>query len=195
MFFGITEVPWWRHQIKTFSAFLAVCAGNSPVPGEFPAQRPVPRSFDVLFDLSLIKRLSKHSRGWWFETLSRPLWRHRNASLGYTWLHMWWLSGGEGIVNWAGSRWGLHWFILVQLFLEFTHFQLYDINGAPQIYNCPSVVTAARGVVIVMGWIVFENDGQGWDGKPRVDCRTQWASEVTNQYWGYMCLASAWGGG
>ena len=29
------------------------CAGNSPVTGEFPAQRPVTRSFDVLFDLRL----------------------------------------------------------------------------------------------------------------------------------------------
>ena len=31
-----------------------ICAGNSPVPGEFPAQRPVTRSFDVFFDLRLI---------------------------------------------------------------------------------------------------------------------------------------------
>ena len=46
------------------------------VPGEFPAQRPVTRSFDVFFDLRLNKRLSKQSWGWWFETLSRPLWRH-----------------------------------------------------------------------------------------------------------------------
>ena len=38
---------WWRHQMETFSALLAICAGNSPVPGEFPAQRPVTRSFDV----------------------------------------------------------------------------------------------------------------------------------------------------
>ena len=35
------------------------CAGNSPVPGEFPALRPVTRSFDVFFDLRLNKRLSK----------------------------------------------------------------------------------------------------------------------------------------
>ena len=42
--------------MKTFSALLAICAGNSPVPGEFPAQRPVTRSFDVLFDLRLNKR-------------------------------------------------------------------------------------------------------------------------------------------
>ena len=33
--------------METFSAVLAICAGNSPVPGEFPAQRPVTRSFDV----------------------------------------------------------------------------------------------------------------------------------------------------
>ena len=26
--------------VETFSALLAICAGNSPVPGEFPAQRP-----------------------------------------------------------------------------------------------------------------------------------------------------------
>ena len=40
-------VTWWRHQMETFSALLAICAGNSPVPGEFPTQRPVTRSFDV----------------------------------------------------------------------------------------------------------------------------------------------------
>ena len=30
--------PWWRHKTETFSALLAICAGNSPVSGEFPAQ-------------------------------------------------------------------------------------------------------------------------------------------------------------
>ena len=37
--------------METVSALLAFCAGNSPVIGEFPAQRPVTRSFDVFFDL------------------------------------------------------------------------------------------------------------------------------------------------
>ena len=72
-------VPWPRHPTETFSALLAMCAGNSPVPGEFPAQRSVTQSFDVFFDLRLNKRLSKQSWDRWFETLSRPLWRHRNA--------------------------------------------------------------------------------------------------------------------
>ena len=62
--------------METFSALLALCAGNSPVSGEFPSQRPVTRSFDIFFDLRLNKRLSKQSRGFWFETQSRPLWRH-----------------------------------------------------------------------------------------------------------------------
>ena len=42
-------------------------------------QRPVTGSFDVFFDLCLNKRLRKQSWGWWFETLSRPLWRHGNV--------------------------------------------------------------------------------------------------------------------
>ena len=74
---------WWRHQMETFSALLAICAGNSPVCGEFPAQRPVTRSFDVFFDLRLNIRLSKQSWGWWFETLPRQLWRHSNG-------RVWW---------------------------------------------------------------------------------------------------------
>ena len=43
--------------MKTFSALLALCAGNSPVSGEFPSQRPVSLSFDVFFDLRLNKQL------------------------------------------------------------------------------------------------------------------------------------------
>ena len=66
--------------METFSALLAICAGNSPVSGEFPTQRPVTRSCDVFFDLRLNKGLSKQSGGWWFETLSRPLWRHCNVA-------------------------------------------------------------------------------------------------------------------
>ena len=42
--------------METFAALLAICAGNSPVTGEFLAQKPVMRSFD---DLLLNKRPSK----------------------------------------------------------------------------------------------------------------------------------------
>ena len=75
---GPAAIKWWRHQMETFSALLVIWAGNSPVPSEFPAQRPMTQSFDVFFDLRLNKRLSKQWWGWWFETLSRPLWRNCN---------------------------------------------------------------------------------------------------------------------
>ena len=64
--------------METFSALLAVCAGKSPVTGGFPSQRPVTRSFDIFFDLLMNKRLSKKPKRRWFETPSRPLWRHCN---------------------------------------------------------------------------------------------------------------------
>ena len=72
LFLGCVEwtrrIPWWRHEMEKFSALLVLCAGNSPVTGEFPTQRPVTRSFDVFFDLRLNERLSKQSWGWWFES-------------------------------------------------------------------------------------------------------------------------------
>ena len=71
---------WWRHQMETFSSLLASCAGNSPIPSEFPAQWPVTRSFDVFFGLLPRRRLSKQWWGWWFETPSRPLCRHCSAT-------------------------------------------------------------------------------------------------------------------
>ena len=87
----------------TFSALLALCAGYSPVTGEFPSQRPVTRSFGTFFDLNLIKRLSKQSWGCWFATPSCPLWRSCTffsfrCVVRWCWLCVgWWLG-------WLGSR-------------------------------------------------------------------------------------------
>ena len=98
-----------RHRSKKISKLrvTSLCGGNSPkhfprywpCVCEFtghrwiPAQRPVTRSFDVFFDLK--KQLSKQSWGWWFETLSHPLWRHCSESwyithktMGYNYLSM-----------------------------------------------------------------------------------------------------------
>ena len=41
------DVIKWKH----FSALLAICAGNSPVPGEFPTQRPVTVRAALVFSL------------------------------------------------------------------------------------------------------------------------------------------------
>ena len=71
----IRPSTWWRHQMETFSALLAIWRGihrspvNSPHRGQWRG---------VSFDMRPIKRLSNQSRGWRFETPSRPLWRHYN---------------------------------------------------------------------------------------------------------------------
>ena len=82
LIFAITDdFTRWRHHLEIFSVLLALWAGNSPVTGEFPSQRPVTWSFHVFFDLRLNKWLSKQSWGWWFEMPSGPLWRHCNELL------------------------------------------------------------------------------------------------------------------
>ena len=68
------SLSWWRHQMEPFSAFMALCAGNS-------RSRWIPRTkasdakLWYFFDLRLNIRLSKQPRGWWFETPLWSLWR------------------------------------------------------------------------------------------------------------------------
>ena len=57
--------------METFSALLTICAGNSPVPGEFPAQRPVTQSIDVFFDIA------NRINGWVNNDEAGDLRRHR----------------------------------------------------------------------------------------------------------------------
>ena len=83
--------------METFSALLAFCAGNSPVPVNSLHKRPVTRSFDVFFDLCLSKQLSRQSRRWWFEMPSCPLWRHCNVTWWLGWVGLW------GFLWWAPS--------------------------------------------------------------------------------------------
>ena len=64
---NLWKISWFlvnvTRYIETFSALLALCAGNSPVTGEFPSRIPVTRSFGIFFDLRLNKRLSKRGAG------------------------------------------------------------------------------------------------------------------------------------
>ena len=86
----------WKH----FPRYWPFCAGNSPVTGEFPAQRPVTGSFDVFCHLCLNKRLSKQSWGLWLETPSRLLWRHCNG---------WLIQSNEHYsTHWSGCIKGRH---------------------------------------------------------------------------------------
>ena len=68
------DVIKWKH----FARYWPFVRAIHRAPVNSPHKWPVTRSFDVYFDLRPNKRLSKQSRGWWFETLLCPLWRHRN---------------------------------------------------------------------------------------------------------------------
>ena len=62
-------------KLKIFRVTGLLC-GNSPITGEFSAQRQVTGSFDVFFDLRLNQQLSNQWRRRRFQT---PLWCHCNA--------------------------------------------------------------------------------------------------------------------
>ena len=76
---GMWQLQWKSGHFET---------ANSPVTGEFPAQRPVMRSFRFFY-LRLKQRLGKQSWGWWFETPSRSLWRHCNGKCNLWKQEMW----------------------------------------------------------------------------------------------------------
>ena len=136
--------------METFSALLAICAGNSPVPGEFPAQRPVTRSFDVFFDLRLNKRLSKQSRGWWFETLPRPLWRHSNVLINRHVVTTPWNYPTAQITNTPGSMSNRHrydTFMWVRCLIDVSHKWLCFLLSIVQSKQC---YTHCGGFVFVI---------------------------------------------
>ena len=69
------DVIKWKH----FPRNWPFVRGIHRPPVNSRKKRPVTRSFDDFFDLN--KRLRKQAWGWWFETLSRPLWRHCNTPM------------------------------------------------------------------------------------------------------------------
>ena len=144
---SVFHLLWWRHQMETFSALLTICAGNSPVPGEFPTQMPVTRSFNLFFDLRLNKRLSKQSRGWWFETLSRPLWRHRNDVKSPHWDTIWnlgyidheWLIWPVTSICWLVRSLDKNFLDLYSKWLQDFPFSVYSyllITSPRTVYTC-----------------------------------------------------------
>ena len=116
LFCSVWCIPSMRHIMMTsskeiFSALLAIYAGNSPVTGEFSAQRLVMRSFGVFFDLHLNKWLSKQSWGWCFETPSCSLWCHCNVFI----------------------QWGLGSLLSTEMSSNYNHAFLWDVITHP----CP----------------------------------------------------------
>ena len=110
---------------------------------KFPTQRPVTRSSDTFFDLRLNKRLSKQWGDWWFETLSRPLWRLRNNVIpaGELWgvyLEYFW-------EDWTmtGELWGVYcdyfenvWWFLVSYGVSVVPWRALSITGELWYFCC-----------------------------------------------------------
>ena len=75
------DVIKWKH----FPRYWPFVRGIHRSPGNSRTKASDAELWWFLFDLRLSKRLSKRSWGWWFETQSRPLWRHCNE--GVIFLH------------------------------------------------------------------------------------------------------------
>ena len=73
------DVIKWKH----FPRYWPFVRGIHRSPVNSPHKGQWRRASMFFFYLRLNKRLSKQSWGWWFETLSRPLWRHCNTQAQY----------------------------------------------------------------------------------------------------------------
>ena len=75
MFLSHDDVIKWKHFPRHWPFVRGIhwSPVNSPHKGQW-------RGVLMFFYLRLNKRLSKQSWGRWFETLSRPLWRHSNVT-------------------------------------------------------------------------------------------------------------------
>ena len=103
----------WDRKVRICAVSLMMTSSNGnifrvtgPLCGEFTGprwiphtKRPVTRSFDVYFDLHPNKRLGKQSWGWWFETLSWSLWRHRNGVQKFQVLWNEWLISSQTLLS------------------------------------------------------------------------------------------------
>ena len=133
---------WRRPEMGTFSALLALCAGNSEVTGELPSQMPVTQSFDVFFGLRLNKLLSKSSRRRWFETPSRSLWRHCNVILNHI------PSQNSSVHKWTSFFINLrYWFN--QCIFNNTSSATYSINGKTSYRKISWSSEAGRSIVLI----------------------------------------------
>ena len=109
--------------------------------GEFTGPRRLPRtkaskaSFHVFFDLRLNKRLSKQSWGCWFETLSRPLWRHCD---GITHILQWYLTGICVFIRYAQVSVTQRW--RIAKISEFNALSAVIITKAIQSWNMPMCI-------------------------------------------------------
>ena len=167
-----SESSWWRHQMETFSALLAICAGNSPVPVNSPHKGQW-RGALMFFYLCVNKRLSKQSRGCWFETPASSLWRHCNV-FRYSGYHLWPIgfSQTDQIVElfltfytliWRGRKANDYWTAWVANYDEFIGHVLckYGYNNA-DIFACSCAWYNMMGDFNVQGSLLLTGINFAW---------------------------------
>ena len=127
---------WWHHQMETFSALLALWAGNLAVTGDFFSQMPVTRSFKFFFiswannqdagdlrrhcahygaivmfvDDIMIQMLGKrkHGDGWWLGAYFGS--RASATRIWYADLNVIWISTTRGrVAHICVNKLGHHW--------------------------------------------------------------------------------------
>ena len=149
--------------MEPFSALLAFRAGNSPVTGEFPSQRPVARSFDVFFDLRLNQQLSKQWRCRWFEMPSRPLWRHYNDIPSSCYLSDCWKWLREDCFYQVGHMWTLKSFIISGRCFSKT----FNISVGVFTIKCMLV----SNCIMHGNLFIIHTENKAWISNPNHSCR------------------------
>ena len=67
----LIQTTWWCHEMETFSALLALCAGNSPVTGEFPHKGQWRGA--LMFSLMHWRHCNERYVCWWIMIISPKL--------------------------------------------------------------------------------------------------------------------------
>ena len=75
---------WWRFHIETFPRYWPSVRGIRQSSVNSPHKDQWRGALIFFFDLRLNKRLCKQWWGWWFETQSRPFWRHCNEDTSHS---------------------------------------------------------------------------------------------------------------
>ena len=135
--------------------------GEFTGPGEFPTQRPVTRSFDVLFDLRLNKRLSKQPWGWWFETPARSLWRQRNV---------------ENITHYTTNSW----FIMVFCIIKILSICSPRLTHCFETYFCGCIIhflSMDEHLLFGQGLAQAQTENHSWHQRQRWD-----SSHLSDEY-------------
>ena len=133
------DVIKWKH----FARYCPLCREFT---GVFPSQGTVVWSFDVSFDLSLNKLLSKQLTCRWFETPSRSFWRHCKVFYCVC-LHIP-----------KGSKWLWH---------RYHYFLCYNYHADYQTKNKLCIETRGPfyyyGLTLIPAWISNHRPSEVWD--------------------------------